>query len=88
MTDGIGSRVGTERGLDTATSPPADVSALDPRDELEDVLRRQGRSFVDDGPPFRKPMKLYADTALRLARNRTHRRIGRSQAIRAEGAKA
>ena len=50
MTDGIGSRVGTERGLDTATSPPADVSVLDPRDELEDVLRRRRRSFVDDGP--------------------------------------
>ena len=77
MTDGIGSRVGTEHGLDTATSPWS--------------VAGSGLPFSITGsaaPPFRKPMKLYADTALRLARNRTRRRIGRSRAIRAEGAKA
>ncbi len=30
-------------------------------------------------PPFRKPMKLYADASLRMARNRTRRRLQRAR---------
>ncbi len=36
-------------------------------------------------PPFRTPMKLYADATLRLARNRTRRRIERHRSARIAG---
>jgi coniferyl-aldehyde dehydrogenase len=36
-------------------------------------------------PPFRKPMKIYADTILRLARNRTRRRLRVGHVTRDEG---
>ena len=38
-------------------------------------------------PPFSKPMKLYADTTLRLARRRTRRRLDRSRATGGGGIK-
>jgi coniferyl-aldehyde dehydrogenase len=37
-------------------------------------------------PPFRTPMKLYADVTLRLARNRTHRRLAKSRSATSSGA--
>ena len=116
MPDGIDSPVDAESDV---TRAPADVSALDPRFELEDVLNGQRCSFVADGPPgldvrrnridrlmalvldntdafldaitgsaappFRKPMKIYPDTALRLARNRTRRRLAGSRNTPGEG---
>jgi coniferyl-aldehyde dehydrogenase len=70
LSDGIGAPVGAETDVTGASAVGSDLPF----------------SIIGSAaPPFRKSMKIYADTALGLARNMTRRRLGRSNVSQGEG---